>query len=214
MSHARVVIAIPEDRANDINAAVEWEMMPFDEGGQWFRDGSRWDWYVIGGRFGGQFHGKDIIQIKQIDLPQMLEDKRQRMIACYDEAKKESHPAGIMEMIYGVDPSTTTLDEYLAKLDGVAFPAPSAFLVNRHWHEGERMGWFGSTAATECEIKSKGISASVEEMIRRCKYKDEETGACVVVWNEPHEIWEKEFYGRFIEKLDQNYYLVNVDYHV
>ena len=59
MSHARAIVAIPADRANDVQSAIEWEMMPFDENGEWFRDGSRWDWYVIGGRYTGSLTGYD-----------------------------------------------------------------------------------------------------------------------------------------------------------
>jgi hypothetical protein len=34
--------------------AVAHQMQPFNENGKWF-DGSRWDWYSIGGRFSGKF---------------------------------------------------------------------------------------------------------------------------------------------------------------
>jgi hypothetical protein len=216
MSHARVIVAIPEDRAGDIQSAVEWEMMPFDENGELFRDGSRWDWYVIGGRFSGCFHGKDIIQVKDINLVRMMEERRERLLSTYRQAESDAMCGEHKEFIYGVDPSKTTVDEYLgSKLDGVQFAASYAFLQGRRWHEGERMGWFGSSALTECEIKAKeNANPDVEVMIRRCKYKDPETGACVVCWNESDEIWAKEFYHRFIEPLSPNHYLVSVDYHV
>ena len=47
MSHAVVLVAIrPTD---DVEAAIAEQMQPFDENGEWFADGSRWDWYQIGG---------------------------------------------------------------------------------------------------------------------------------------------------------------------
>ena len=265
MSHARAIVAIPADRANDVQSAIEWEMMPFDENGEWFRDGSRWDWYVIGGRYTGSLtgydpekdpantkvcslcggtgkrtdmevkdgcngcqgkgtrvkwptewadHPGDIIQVKNLNLAAMLESRKESLIQCYAKAAKDSKQH--REFLYGVDPDEITLDAWLAdKLDGVAFPAPYAFVQSRHWHEAERMGWFGTSALTECEIKAKeSENPDVETMIRRCKYKDPETGAAVVCWNEPYEVWSREFYHRFIERLDPETILVNVDYHV
>lgn len=212
MSHARVIVAIDAKDAHDINAAVEHQMQPFDENGEWFRDGSRWDWWVVGGRFSGAFHGKDIMQVKLIDMDQLMQDKKQHLIETYSKAATEDK--NIRMLVYDVDPDEITLDEFLLKeLNGVAFPASYAFLRNRYWHEAERMGWFGSTAATECEIKARDKS-DVETMIRRCKYKDPETGAAVVCWNEPWEVWNQEFYHRFIEPLPADTVLVNVDYHV
>lgn len=214
MSHASVIVAIPADRANDVESAVEWEMMPFDENGQWFRDGSRWDWYVVGGRYSGKFHGQDIMRVELIDTARLMDDKRQRLIETYQKAAADTKQHRMF--IYDVDPDETALDEFLAaNLDGVAFPASYAFLQNRYWHEAERLGWFGTSALTECEIKAKeqGVT-DVETMIRRCKHKDPETGASVICWNETWEVWNKEFYHRFIEPLHPDTVLVNVDYHV
>jgi hypothetical protein len=215
MSHARVIVAIDGERKNDVEAALEWEMMPFDESGECFKDGSRWDWYQIGGRFSGQLDGADIVQVKNLKLDRMIETKRQRLIESYHEAAKEKHKGARM-LVYDVDPDEITLESWLeSRVDGIKFPASYAFLRNRHWHEGERMGWFGVSAATECEIAAKkSENSSIEEMIRRCKYRDPETDASVVCWNEPWEIWNREFYHRFIEPLSPETVLVNVDYHV
>jgi hypothetical protein len=87
-----------------------------------------------------------------------------------------------------------------------------AFLRDRHWHEGQRMGWFGMSAKTECEIANP--NGSVEEMVRRCKYRDDKTGAVVVYWNEPWEVWKEEFRKRFVEPLPDDAVLAVVDYHV
>jgi hypothetical protein len=59
VSHASVIVALsPEDlgkAGGSVEAAVAHQMAPFDENGTWFRDGSRWDWWCIGGRFSGKF---------------------------------------------------------------------------------------------------------------------------------------------------------------
>lgn len=34
-------------------------LAPYDENDEWFREGSRWDWWVVGGRFTGSLDGYD-----------------------------------------------------------------------------------------------------------------------------------------------------------
>lgn len=58
MSHASVIVALSPEQIQEhggIQEAVSWNMEPFDENGEWFEDGSRWDWWVIGGRYTGKF---------------------------------------------------------------------------------------------------------------------------------------------------------------
>jgi hypothetical protein len=60
MSHAPLIVAVSPDQLAEhgtLEKAIAWLMAPFDEDeqGGWFADGSRWDWYVIGGRFTGKF---------------------------------------------------------------------------------------------------------------------------------------------------------------
>jgi hypothetical protein len=213
MSHASVLAAIdcvdPRDR-DEIETQVQFQMEPFYENGEWFRDGSRWDWYRIGGRFSGRFAGKDIARLDDLDGVQIKEYRRHELTELYKEAALESKP--LRQLRFGVDPEEETLETYLVRKIQHWFPAPYAFLRDRHWHEAERMGWFGSTARTECEIRNP--NGSVEEMIRRCVTKCEKTGARVVVWNEPYEIWEQQFFHRFVEPLKSETVLVVVDYHV
>src|SRR5688500_14258938 len=73
MSHASVLIALdPPVNRSEIDELIAEQMMPFDENGEWFRDGSRWDWYQIGGRFTGLLDGydpdKDPANIQQCEL--------------------------------------------------------------------------------------------------------------------------------------------------
>lgn len=59
MSHASVLVALsPDDlqrAGGNVEEAVKHQMEPFDENGTWFREGSRWDWWSIGGRYSGRF---------------------------------------------------------------------------------------------------------------------------------------------------------------
>lgn len=59
MSHASIIVALsPDDLAavgGDVKKAVAHQMEPFDENGEWFKDGTRWDWWTIGGRYTGKF---------------------------------------------------------------------------------------------------------------------------------------------------------------
>lgn len=265
MSHASVLIALsPEDAKVGLEQAIEFQMEPFNEDGDWFKDGSRWDWYVVGGRYTGRLSGYDPesdprnyatcwlchgtgtrpdmtvkngcngcsgtgtarnfhnakhdgdIQIKKnVDLERIQEVRLAQARRTYEEALAKGGPH--VKLIYDVDPSEEPLEQYLQRCYGKPEQAVAhyAFLANRHWHEAERLGWFGGHTATECEIKAReaGIG-DVDEMIRRCKHKDEKTGASLVVWNEPWELWSDLFWKRFVEPLSPETVLVTVDYHV
>lgn len=58
MSHASCIVALSPaeiESAGSVENAVEFQMKPFDEKSEWFAEGSRWDWYSIGGRYSGKF---------------------------------------------------------------------------------------------------------------------------------------------------------------
>jgi len=61
MSHAFCIVALPASlNREEIEDAVTVQMAPFYEDGGWFEDGSRWDWWGIGGRYSGFLDGEDI----------------------------------------------------------------------------------------------------------------------------------------------------------
>lgn len=213
MSHAALLVAIDADKqvaGQAIEELVQYQMAPFDENGECFRDGSRWDWWIIGGRYSGQFCGADVIQVRDLDQARLKKYRAAQHKRTYTAAAANKEK-GVewCKMIYGFDPSKVTEQEYLEKVQW--FPTTYAFLRNRHWHEPERMGWFGSPATTECELKNPD---DPDVMANKRLHSDAETGAKVVVWNEPWEIWQEHFYKRFVEKLPINTTLVCVDYHV
>lgn len=207
MSHASLLVNIANTK--DIEKEIQYQMEPFKENG-WFSDGSRWDWYQIGGRYSNRIHNKDIILIKELSQELLLQEKRDRYNQAFKEATKElvKDQKAPVNSIYGFDPREESVDDLMLNES----PLNSyAFLRNRHWNEAERLGWFGSTMATECEIKNPN---DADVAVNKCLFVHEETGARIIVWNEPQELWSKNFWKRFIEPLDPESLLIMVDYHV
>jgi len=220
MSHAVVLVAVdavnPDDRT-EIEAAVQFQMEPYCEGDEWFKDGSRWDWYVIGGRFTGwlsDYNPRDDPRnwepcgiCNGTGLrPNGLQDFGQEWVVANNgcngcQGKKRS----VKFILEDFDGDVIQVKKF-STLKG----APAAFLRNRHWHEGERLGWFGCTTATECETKH---ADDPDVLTRRCHTIGTE-GAHIVTWNEPYEIWSDQYRKRFIEPLNPETVLVVVDYHV
>lgn len=69
MSHATVLVSVEGTetyRPGLISKLVDEQMAPFDENDCMFRDGSRWDWYEIGGRWNGLLCPKNIIQVRAL----------------------------------------------------------------------------------------------------------------------------------------------------
>jgi predicted CxxxxCH...CXXCH cytochrome family protein len=223
MSHAVVLVAV-DGPLDKIEEQVEHEMAPFDENEEWFRDGSRWDWYQIGGRFTGWISGYD---------PETDPANREVCELCHGSGRRPdaasfgadwNKAANGCNGCHGTGERVAWPSQWkrhngdiivVSAIDITKFKAPSAFLTNRHWHESERMGWFGGSTYTECERKDMDKpQANPEAWFGRCLHKDEATGARVICWNEPSEVWDAQFYKRFIEPLPESKYLVVVDYHV
>lgn len=224
MSHASVLVAIDKAKveADGLEAALAWEMEPFDENGTMFRDGSRWDWYQIGGRYTGNLSGydpyTDPANEEECDIcagtgirpggkEQFGLDWFEQCHGCNGCDGKGKRVAFQLKPHLGDVKTALTLHE--------SYKASYAFLRGRHWHEGERLGWFGMSTYTECERKDmdKPIG-DPDKWFGRCLHKDEETGARVICWNEPEELWEQNFRKRFLANLPPDTVLVNVDYHV
>jgi len=203
MSHAVVLVALDAGVASsDIEQAVAHQMSPYDENEEWFRDGSRWDWYVIGGRW-SHFFGEDtaIVRAHALNLEARAKERVQSLTAYYTETMAKD-PKG-HSLITGIGPGET-LEQYLAS-HGNGRLSAGAFLRERHWHEGGRMGWFGMKMATECEMATGTVP-------RRCH--SQTVDAHLTTWNEEDVAWTANFEKRFIEPLSPDSWLVAVDYHV
>jgi len=207
MSHANVIVALPgATPARRVELAVDEQMAPFDENGEWFRDGSRWDWWVIGGRYSGCLgEGKDIVRRGDLDLDQL---RRERATEAIEIWHKEH--AGTWAREYGIEPSDTA-EIYAARC--AAKPVSAyAFLSGHYWREGGRLGFFG-TAKTECEVQAEQEPLDAETVLRVCVHRDEQTGAAIASFNSAPD-WDEKFFSRFIERLSPDTWLVVVDYHV
>jgi hypothetical protein len=206
MSHALLLVALEGVQNNEkvVEEAVASQMEPFNENEEMFRTGSRWDWYQIGGRYKERLLGKDVARKGDLSIEALKQDRRRRFTETYKEAEKEK---SFSKLLYGVDPSKTTLEEWLNKNVDSSSPLTAyAFLRSRHWNEGERLGWFGCSTATECELAGANT--------KKCVTKDPRSEARIVTWNESEEEWDRQFYHRFIENLPDESLLVVVDYHV
>lgn len=226
MSHASVIVALPKAKidADGLESALAWELFPFDENGECFKDGSRWDWYQIGGRFTGNLDGYDPYTdprnmetcdlcagtgVRPNGLEQFGADWVNSCNGCNGCDGKGKRVAFQLKKHAG-DVLTVARTLEIGK-----FQSAYAFLSNRHWHEAERMGWFGMSAYTECERKDMDKpTADPDKWFGKCLHRDEATAAQVVCWNEPSEIWGENFVRRFLHPLPPDTVLVNVDYHV
>lgn len=220
MSHALVLVAIDfegQDPTDDlIEAKIAEEMEPYDENGEWFRDGSRWDWWVVGGRYGGRLTDgvmdQNVIQVKNIDLKKFCAARMTRMNRCYDsyEEEQEKYPDRDPAWLYGINEGEAR-EQFLERMNADAPITAYAFLKQHNWNERGRMGFFGCTTPTECERAGQTLT--------RCKWRSEKEEAIIISWNEDDDddgpdIWNEKFYDRFLKKLDPELHLVAVDYHV
>ena len=205
MSHATVLVVVKD--GTDIESAVEEQMRPFDENGECFKDASRWDWYVIGGRWEGKLDGKNVLQVKNIH-PNKFQALRIKAANGKWEAMRNDSDKSMWPLLYG-EKADATLESLLTIAKQAWFPSHYAFVKDKRWNERERMGWFGSRTQTECEMKNG------KESVRRCKaVVSDAPEAYVVTWNEDYDTWDFKFYDRFIKPLDPTDWLVTVDYHV
>jgi hypothetical protein len=213
MSHATVLVALtPEQLAThggDVEAAVTFQMAPFDENGGWFRDGSRWDWWVIGGRYAGRLLGRDVCLRADLNEERLRQQQLQRADDLWREWEAESrHDDVLRELIYGLRPDDTR--ESVRERFEQELLSAHAFLRDRRWHEQERLGWFGTPTITECARQADARGESYQGV---CTYTDKETAAAIVSFGEG-DGWKRMFFRRFVENLAADTTLVMVDYHV
>lgn len=219
MSHAFIIVALsPEDIKGTINGTVEeavaYQMEPFNENDSWFADGSRWDWWTIGGRYSGRLLGRNEILRSELDEAALTAFRRERFAEVWDQAAKdEKADDNWRSLAYGIEPGETR-ESFIAK--GAASPlTASAFLKDCAWKEGHRMGWFGMPARTECNMKS--IETTGEEYTGRCIHECEGRGvaAKIISFEDgDNDQWNSLFFARFIRNLPPETLLVGVDYHV
>ena len=203
MSHACVLVAV-DCAEKDIEAAVAEQMRPFDENGEWFRNGSRWDWYIIGGRWHGHLMGHDVVQRKDFDVGRWKTHELLRVERLYRKEQKE-RAVKAPQCVFHQSKAGESEDVFMERMNVEigAFPCFFAFLRDHTWHESERMGWFGADYATECEIKGHDVHVCTHE----------QDGVKIISWGGSAS-WETRYYKRFIKPLPPETWMVVVDYHV
>jgi hypothetical protein len=133
MSHAIVLVALDDidpavnlDKNEHIHGViedhVEEQMAPFDENNEMFRDGSRWNWWVIGGRWDGVLMGKNIVRRKDLSPAKFLAHSQREHRKWYREMWEERKKGG-----HGVG----------GHLDPVCAPGPCASVVYDESAAGE-----------------------------------------------------------------------------
>jgi len=212
MSHTMAIVAVDGSYDEDeLEKAVEEQMAPFDENGEWFRDGSRWDWWMVGGRYSGRLAteketGLDFVRKKDLCLEAIRKGYRERAARAWEEAsKKWPDDPGLREAIYGIK-SGQTREEYIA--DRANFPLSAhTFLMDLEWHESGRMGWWGAAATPESgEEEGVSVCVSTHKRLRQAKI--------VTHNNLSQEEWAEKFFEMFIKPLPEDAWIVVVDYHV
>ncbi len=63
-----------------ITAAVSGQLEPYSEQGEWFKDGSRWDWWVIGGRWSGLPNLMSVDRAREIHNTSLLFEQNWRPV--------------------------------------------------------------------------------------------------------------------------------------
>jgi hypothetical protein len=273
MSHASLIVALSREQLNkagSVEKAVEFQMEPFDENGEWFKDGSRWDWWVIGGRFTGRLaldgysshtDPRNFEECKQCDGRGMRNDalgiqarERDPSYTCngcngsgrslkwsnefvkvgnvclrsdLSEEKLKAHQVAKANALWAKWQAEKRKDDFTRDnygfkegetLDSLVercsqhYLTAYAFLKDRRWCENERLGFFGCSAKTECELKSE--ERGEEGYQGRCIVTDEETASKIVVWGDEEERWDRMYWPRFIRGLSGDTTLAVVDYHV
>jgi hypothetical protein len=210
MSHASVIVALPNGlslRNGQMELAVAEQMAPFDENGDWFADGSRWDWWQIGGRFSGSIAGRNCALRGDVTPEAARQHRLERAALVWDEAERErKNDPVIRELIYGIRRDETR-EQFLDRTAAKGLSA-FAFLSGHRWHESGRLGWFGWHAATECELRG-----AAQPTI--CKFKHPAGSAEILSYGGVDEDrWYSTYHARFIESLPEDTMLVVVDYHV
>ena len=103
----------------------------------------RWDWWVVGGRYGSYLINKagkagDSFKVKDIDFAAMERRNEENAKEWWAEAHQEKN-AAMAGFLYGIEPDMT-MDEYVKQRTAIS---AWAVLIGNNWIERGEMGWFG-----------------------------------------------------------------------
>lgn len=116
MSHAACLVIVPGSvEVEGVEAAVEHEMAPFDENGDFFKNGSRWDWWQVGGRYTGFLGDSNIVRRRDLDLGKLADERRRVRIEEWHKAQAEAH-IGARAILHGVR-GAESLEDYMRRFE-------------------------------------------------------------------------------------------------
>ena len=103
---------------------------------------SKWDWYQVGGRWGGLLQKKDgiradVAKVKDIDFKEMESKARENAEKSWEESKDMDSTERYFR--FGIEKNQTK-EKYLA--DAITFTTYSVLTGDKQWHERGQMGWF------------------------------------------------------------------------
>ena len=217
MSHAVVIVAVPG--VGDVKEHVTRQMAPFEEGGEWFEDGTRWDWWVIGGRWKGLFYGYDHILKGDFNLQRYQQHERHQLEEYWIQHATDTSEHNVgnalwagVRRIKNEETKETELvpkDEWVKQRFNPHLSA-YAFLRDYCWHERDRLGFFGASAPTECELEGNEPDAT-----KRCVHEVNKDGvnAKIYSWGDDPK-WSERYWDRFLRDVPDDQRLVCVDYHI
>src|SRR5216684_5313693 len=142
MSHfLTLVIADSEEQ-------VEKLLAPYNENGEWFKDGSRWDWWQIGGRWTGCLDGydpdKDPTNVEICNIcdgtgkRKMEPQEGKKCNGCDGKGKRTVWPTRYKKYSGDVQPIGRILVDKIEQDPPVAIVTPDGT-----WHERGAMGFWG-----------------------------------------------------------------------
>lgn len=167
MTHFAVLVLIPQ--GEDVQFGVTRRLAPYDENGEWFAEGSRWDWWTIGGRFTGLLDGydpeKDPLNTEVCDLcdgtgtrtkpvpgkPEWVPTPGQ-CNGCRSKGQRIKWATAWAQHAGDILPMAQV------NLDLMPFPPSAVVTVDGAWHEEARVGWWGTRGPNESgdEPKEEG----------------------------------------------------------
>ena len=171
MSHYATLVFVPAG-TSDVQAKVTELLAPYDENDEWFREGSRWDWWVIGGRFTGMLDGYKpwedernyepcrfcegtgtTTQAVADQYPAYQEHVGKPCIQCNTPGRGDSEgrfPGKVMRFAgFGFDHPGDIMPARAIDMDRIRFVPTSVVTPDGEWHEQGRHGWFGTTMPDE-----------------------------------------------------------------
>lgn len=174
MSHFSVLVLTPPDLTSE--EEVTRLLAPYDESGKWFREGSHWDWWVIGGRWTGHLdpsydpyadpanyetcqycEGTGVTTQAVADkYPAYQTNVGKPCFQCAVDHEGKPKPFPGRMLVWHLKPHGSDMGTPVA--DVLKRKVETTFAVvtpDGEWHQRGEMGWFGSVRDEKHESEWK-----------------------------------------------------------